>query len=227
MSLLDKSRPRRALILGATGLTGRFCLQEILASEGYERVVSIGRRSSGVTHPKLTEITAELSDLSDQADAFKCVDDIYCCLGTTIKKAGSQEAFRQVDFEAPLQAAKMGIDYGASQYFLISSLGADEDSKLFYLRTKGEVEEHISRLPYQAVHLFRPPGILGNRDETRTGEVIGNGLGKLLSPFLFGKLRKYRPMRAETIAKAMVAVSRESWKGIHFYDPILIRKIAG
>lgn len=191
---------RRALIAGATGLVGGELLRILLDRPEYDRVLSIGRRSLNLTHPKLTQRTVDFDRLSEAADAFQ-VDDVYCCLGTTIKKAGSQAAQRRVDYEYPLAMARLAAAQGAGQYLLVSSMGADSHSRFFYNRVKGDVEAAVSAAGVPAVQIFRPSLLLGDRQEVRMGERIAVWLSPLYGPLFPAK---YRPIQARDVAQAMV-----------------------
>src|SRR5258708_2620144 len=179
-----------ALILGSTGLVGGHCLSRLLATSHYERVVAIVRRPLP-THPKLTQLVTDFEKL-DKLEPCP-ITDVYCALGTTIKKAGSQEAFRKVDYDYPLQLAEWAIRMGAKQFLLVSSVGADPKSASFYLRVKGELESAVSKLPYEAVHIFRPGVLLGERPETRPMERFAIKVLTACQFALVGGLRKYRP----------------------------------
>src|SRR5882724_10182847 len=160
-----------ALLLGGSGLVGGFCLRAFLEYPARGRIVSLGRRELTVpAHPKLAQKIVSFENLS--IEDFANIDDLFCALGTTIGKAGSQAAFRQVDFEYPLAAAKLALQAGTKRFVLVSSVGADARSKNFYLRTKGELEQAVSALGFQSVHIFRPSLLLGKREEFRVGERV-------------------------------------------------------
>lgn len=203
MSSAEKPRDRSALILGATGLVGGKVLDRLLASDRCSAVATIGRRKVGRTHPKLTEHVIDFDHLEDHAGLF-AVDDIFCCLGSTIRKAGSQERFLEIDVEYPVRAAEMGSTAGAEQFLVVSSLGADPESRVFYSRAKGEMETRLRQVPLRAVWILRPSLLLGERDELRVGERVAEVVMVPVAPLLIGPLRKYRPIRASTVARAMV-----------------------
>jgi uncharacterized protein YbjT (DUF2867 family) len=149
--------------------------------------------------------------------------DIYCCLGTTIKKAGSQEAFRTVDFSLVVTTAELMRKQGADQFLVISAMGADSNSKIFYNRTKGEMESALQGLNYPCLRILRPSLLLGNREEFRLGEKIGILLTPVLRPFLLGSLKKYRPVEAQSVAQFMVKVAHDGpLSGVHVYESDLI-----
>lgn len=195
-----------ALIAGATGLVGGFLLGELLAAEEYDRVVSVGRRPSGRTHPKLTEVVADFAALDRLAEPLRG-DDAFCCLGTTIRRAGSKEAFRAVDHTAVLAYAWAAQRGGARRFFTVSAMGADPASRLFYNRVKGETEEALGVLRFATLALFRPGLLLGPRQEARLGESLAKAVLWAAEPLLVGRLERYRAIEAAVVAKAMVRCS--------------------
>lgn len=215
---------KTAIILGSTGLTGSHLLQLLLKSDIYERVISFVRKSSGVKHPKLSEQVVDF----DNEESYKPLiegNDMFCCLGTTIKKAGSQEAFEQVDFVYPTHFAKIAAEKGIKQYLIISALGANPQSSNFYMRTKGKCEEELRQIAFQSTSIFRPSLLLGNRHELRIGEKIGEYMMKVLSVFLIGRLKKYRAIKAKKVAYAMFAVAQQNTVGYHIYESDQISEI--
>jgi uncharacterized protein YbjT (DUF2867 family) len=208
---------RTALLAGATGLVGGQVLEQLLADGTWSRVVSIGRRSTPQRHAKLEQRIADLGALDAQLD-FPPVDDIFCCLGTTIKQAGSQAAFRRVDHDFVLGLANTGLRLGATQFLLVSAIGADPASRVFYNRVKGEVEAAIRKLPYRAVQIFRPGLLLGKRSEFRFGERIAMAVVPVVHPFLIGRLRRYHSIHARDVARAMVRIAREAPRGPNVWE---------
>jgi uncharacterized protein YbjT (DUF2867 family) len=217
---------RTALLLGASGLIGGHCLDLLLADQAYTQITILTRKVLARTHPKLTQHVVNFDRLGEVADAFR-VQDVFCCLGTTIKTAGSQEAFRKVDFTYPVESARLAMQQGAAQFLLVSSLGADAKSSVFYSRTKGEVERAIAASDLSSVQIFRPSLLLGERTEVRSGERIAEKVSRALSFLLIGPLRKYRPIEARAVAAAMIAVAKQSANGIHIYESDRIAQIAG
>ncbi|PYP92194.1 MAG: oxidoreductase [Candidatus Angelobacter sp. Gp1-AA117] len=213
---MEQTRPYTALLLGASGLVGGSCLRRLLEEEQYEKVISLGRRELPVTHPKLTQHRIAFESL--ETLDLPPMDDVFCALGTTIRKAGSQAAFRRVDLDFTVAAARLGLKHGAQQFVLVSSIGADPESGNFYLRTKGEVEKAIMDLSYPALHIFRPSLLVGDRKESRVGERIAIYASKVLEYMLVGGLRKYRPVNAATVADAMMAAGKSGNTGVHTYE---------
>lgn len=198
-----------ALIAGATGMVGSRLIRLLLDSPRYDKVISFVRRESGVVHEKLDERVQSLDDM--RLEPGETIDDVYCCLGTTIKKAKTQEAFKRVDHGYPLQLAELGKTHGAKQFLLISSMGADVDSRFFYSRVKGMTERDITALGYSTLHIFRPSLLLGERAEFRFGEKMGEAASRLLQPFMRGKLRKYRSIEGIQVARGMLSAASSHW----------------
>lgn len=191
----------KALLVGATGLVGGCVLARLLAHPQYSNVEIWVRRELPRHYPKLVQKVVDFSNLPlQQVQA----DHVFCCLGTTIGKAGSEAAFREVDHDYPLALARLARTGGSKKFLMVSALGADAASAVFYNRVKGEVENAITALDLPAVWFFRPSLLLGPRQGNRLGERIGAVIGKLIAPLLAGGLRKYRPIHVDTVAAAMV-----------------------
>jgi uncharacterized protein YbjT (DUF2867 family) len=214
--------PRSALLLGATGLVGGHCLDALLADEAYEAVTTLGRRPLGRTHPKLTHHVVDFDRLAEHAGVLTG-RDVFCCLGTTIKQAGSRDAFRRVDLLYPREAARLARANGAEQYLLVSALGASSRSPVFYNRVKGEAEEAILEMPFVGTYVFRPSLLLGERDAARPKEQLAEKVLGALSFALRGPLRAYKPIEGRTVARAMVTVAKAAPGGIQIYEPDAIR----
>ena len=217
---------RTALIVGATGLVGGHCLEHLLSEDAYERVVVLGRRTTGLDHPKLEEVITDFEQLADVRDRIRG-DDVYLCLGTTRAKAGSRNRFRQVDYGYPLMVATAAQLNGARQLLLVSSVGASPRSSAFYLQVKGELEAAITVLPVRSHHVFRPSMLLGARAERRRGEALGGQLGRAFSFAMVGNFRRYRPIAATSVAKAMVTAALMDEPGQHIYKHDDIVRLAG
>lgn len=194
---------KSALLAGATGLVGGYVLRRLLAHPSYSRVEILARRESPIRDPKLTQRIVDFARLDARVSGI-APDEVFCCLGTTIRQAGSEEAFRRVDYDYPLALARLAKAVGANKFLMVSALGANPKSAVFYNRVKGEVEQAIAAVGLPAACFFRPSILLGPRAESRLGEKIGIAVGKLIAPLLIGGLRKYRPIHADTVAAAMV-----------------------
>lgn len=205
---------KTALIAGSTGLIGSQLLQMLLDSDRYSHVVALTRQDLPLQHPKLTQLKIDFSKLGESLDDF-AADDIYCCLGTTMAKAGTKENFYQVDFYYPLLLAKSGKQRGAKQYMLVSALGADKNSSIYYNQVKGEIEEAVMKEHFNAIHIFRPSLLLGARSEQRTGEDAARIFYKIFG-FLIPK--KYKAIDSAKVARAMLHFASQEQKGTHIHE---------
>lgn len=214
---------RTAMIFGATGAVGSHCLDQLLAGADYGQVVSIGRRKTGRSHPKLREIETPLDRLLDVAQLeVGPIEVAFCCLGTTQAKAGSRAEFRRVEVEYPRQAARLAKAWGACQLLLISAIGADAGSPLFYNKVKGEVEAAVIAEGLAATSVFRPSLLLGHRKDFRWKEKFGEPLMRLLSLVMVGPARRLRPIEARTVARALVHVTAAPPPGVTIYSSDMI-----
>ncbi len=195
-----------ALIAGGSGLVGGHLLRQLLDNSDYTRVVALVRRPIPLSHPKLEQVMVDFSAL-EKTPADLCCDDAFCCLGTTIKEAGSRENFRAVDHGAVLAFAWAAQRHGARRFFMVSSLGANAESRIFYSRVKGETEDALMVLGFGTLAIFQPSLLLGLRAKMRWGERFWSGIMWLADPLLFGSLRKYRAIDATVVARAMLRCS--------------------
>ncbi|SIR33177.1 oxidoreductase [Pontibacter lucknowensis] len=209
-------RTRTALIAGASGLVGSHLLLMLLQSDRYSQVISVGRRELAIIHPKLDQQIVDFDNLKKSASEL-AADDVFCCLGTTIKKAGTKDAFYKVDHTYVTQLAEITLRRNATQFLVVSAMGADASSRIFYNRVKGEMERDIQALGFTSLHIFRPALLLGEREEHRTGEEISARIMKPLSMLMIGPMRKYRPIKAETVASAMLRAAAQDQKGDKVY----------
>jgi len=207
---------KSATLVGASGLVGGELLNYLLNGPEYARVLVLVRKPLGIKHPKLEERVIEFECLARYKDCFK-VNEVFCCLGTTIKKAGSQEAFKKVDVDYPLEIAKLAQEMQAEKFLIISSMGANPKSSVFYSRMKGLLEERLKEIGINYLHIFRPSLLLGNRKEFRLGETVSAFLTKGLSFVFVGALKKYKPIAAKTVASGMYKAAQRMAEGIHIY----------
>ena len=206
-----------ALIAGATGLVGNAILQQLMADNQYEKIIITTRKLIDVKHPKLIQQQIDF----DSIESFKLgcrVDDVFCALGTTIKTAGSQDAFYKVDYTYVVNLGKWCVANGVKRFLIVSAMGASSKSGIFYNRVKGEMETAVSQLNIPQKQVFRPSLLMGNRTEKRGGEKIAQlvmgGLG-----FLFaGPLLKYKGIHADIVAKAMINAAKADGMGFKIYD---------
>ena len=215
---------RSALLLGATGLVGGQVLDLLLDDPGYARVVVLGRRPVDRRHPGLEQHVADLGRLDEHAARFG-VDDVFCCLGTTIRAAGSQEAFRRVDHDYVVGAARVAASAGARRYLVVTAAGADAGSRIFYNRVKGEAEAGVRAQPFGGVVILRPSLILGPRAERRTAEALAQRIAPALNVLMVGPLRRYRAVEARTIARAMVRLAKQELRGVRIVESEEIQEI--
>lgn len=201
-----------ALVVGATGLIGDLLSHRLVESNVYEKVKILARRPLTWQHPRLQEIKF---DFDYPNGLLAQADDIFCCLGTTIRKAGSKEAFRKVDYQYPIDIARLGLDNGAQQFSIVSSMGADSESTFFYNRVKGDVERDLATLGYPTLMIFRPSLLLGERPEFRFGEKLGEGLMRLVSPLIPAK---YKAIDASKVANAMLQTAQQGLTGKHIFE---------
>ncbi len=213
-----------ALIAGATGLIGRHLLEKLLEDDHYQTLYVLTRKPLSHANPKIKELVVDFDTFSE--DDLPAVDDVYCCLGTTMKKAGSKNAFRKVDYHYPLKIAQIARQKGARQYLLVSSMGADKRSRFFYNQVKGEVEEAVAVVGFETLHIFQPSILLGERTEKRLGERIGQISMQVIAPLLLGRLRKYRPIRASMVAEAMQKAAEKNLTGPHLFESDKIKILA-
>ena len=211
---------RCALLVGATGLIGSRLLTRLLAHPGYERITLWLRRPISLEIHKLVQVVVDFERLRDYAFDLDA-EDVYVALGTTIKKAGSQEVFRRVDHDYPVEVARLVLRCGAQRFLMVSAVGADARSRIFYNQVKGETEADIRTLGLPKVWFFRPSLLLGDRKETRRGERAAMALGTVVAPLMVGGLRRYRPIAADTVAAAMIyAATRDVQPGVVESDEI-------
>ncbi|MBJ6137092.1 NAD(P)H-binding protein [Marinobacter litoralis] len=192
----------KVMVLGSTGLTGGLLVKRLLGNPGITTVVAPVRRPLEWSHPNLDAPVIDFDDMNAHAGMFH-VDVLVCCLGTTIKKAGSQDAFRKVDYSYALNAARLAKEAGAKACILMSAIGASPNSSVFYSRVKGELEEAVRALEFPYLSIYQPSLLLGQRQEHRTAEGLGMAVMPVANRALVGPLRKYRAIGAETIAVAM------------------------
>ena len=215
---------KTALVIGSTGLIGSQLVDILLESEHYQKVVIFVKRESGKSHPKLEQHIINF-DAPETYQHLVKGDDLFCTIGTTIKKAGGQSAFRKVDYEYPIAFSKIAKTNKIKQFLIVSSLGANKDSNNFYLKTKGEIQDLLKDCNFESVSVLQPSLLLGNRTEFRLGEKVGAFFMKML-PFLFiGSLKKYKPIEGKTVAKALLKIAQKNNKGFKIYESNVIQEI--
>jgi uncharacterized protein YbjT (DUF2867 family) len=207
---------KTATLIGATGLIGGELLKRLLNDAYFEKVRILIRRPIAMDHPKLEKKLVDFNDADSLLIALDGSDVIFVSVGTTQKKVkGDKNAYRKVDLDIPVNIAKYGKTAGCKIFVLVSSVGANSKSNNFYLRLKGKVEDEIGKIEIESVHIMRPSMLLGKRSESRPLEKIGQPLMRAFS-FLFPL--RYKPIQANDVAKAMLAVSKENEKGFFVYE---------
>lgn len=207
---------KKALIAGATGLVGRELLTILLDKPSYSNIISLVRRPTGLSHSKLAEVVVDFENLHEYKELFN-VEDVFCCLGTTIKKAKTRSAMYRVDVEYPVNLAMLTKEAGAEQFSVISSIGASPEAKSWYLKMKGDLEEKLDSIGFNSLHIFRPSLLLGEREEWRLGEKLAGVIYPLFSPILVGSFKKYRAIKARTVAAGIYKAAQEPGKGTKIF----------
>ncbi|MEH7075672.1 oxidoreductase [Neobacillus drentensis] len=220
-----KNRNKTALILGATGLVGNELVRFLIQHKRYEKIHLLVRRPIASKDPTYEAHVVDFEQLHTYRELFQ-VTDVFCCLGTTIKKAKSKEAFRKVDFEYPVEAAKIAKASGVEKFLIITAMGSNAKSRIFYNQVKGEVEESLGSLSLPSVHIFRPSLLLGERSEFRFGEKIAAKASAFLNVLMVGPLRPYQAIEARDVAAAMAIVAESSKRGVNIYPSHTIKRIA-
>lgn len=214
---------KSALLLGSTGLVGSELLEQL--KPHYDRIIVLTRKLDRTATAPIEQHMVDFNKLDDVADLFK-VDDVYCCLGTTIRVAKTQEAFREVDYTYPLKAAQLAKAANANQFLIVTAMGADPRSSIFYSRVKGELEQSLLELSLPSLHIFRPSLLLGQRKQLRIVERIAIAMNPLLRFIMSGPLRRYRPIHASIVARGMWAAARSNSYGSHIYSSHEIEQLA-
>ncbi len=216
---------RTAIVFGATGLVGKMLVEELIGSEQYSLVKTFVRKGSGdPVNIKTEEHIIDFGRLPDFYDLIRG-DDLYICLGTTIKKAGSVAAMERIDRDLPVSIATAAVNNGVKRVAVVSSVGASPGSSNYYLRIKGEMEEKIRNAGFDHVAIVRPSMLLGERSEKRFGESAGKVLINILGFFLFGKYKKFRGIKAKDVAKAMIRILNGTDTG-RIYESDELQKLA-
>lgn len=205
---------KTALLVGATGLVGTACLHELIKEKAYTKIHFFTRKKGDYDLPD--HVVQHVVDFNE-LNAFsidETIDAVFCCLGTTMKKAGSKAAFELVDYTYVMESAKLGLHHNATHFSFVSAVGADENSFFYYNRIKGKVEKDLKQLGYPSLVILRPSMLGGKRSEFRLGEQVGTWIMRLFNPLFAGKMKRYAIVDAEKVAKKMVALSLTHQHGI-------------
>jgi uncharacterized protein YbjT (DUF2867 family) len=217
--------PRVALLAGASGLVGGYVLDVLLDAPDFGRVYAVTRRPLGREHPRLANRIVQFDKLETQLKGQTC-QVAFCCLGTTMKQAGSEQAFRQVDFDYVLAFARAARVAQAQRFVVVSSAGANSQSKNFYLRVKGEMEQALEALNFASLDILQPGPLLGFRRDIRPAELAATLVMPLLNPLLGGTRQPYRGISARKVAAAAVGCVRSGRRGVYRYTYPALQALA-
>jgi uncharacterized protein YbjT (DUF2867 family) len=217
---------RIVMLAGASGLTGAHTLDALLDAPDIARVLAVSRRPLGREHSRLANRIVQFQHMEAQLKGISA-DAALCCLGTTIRQAGSQERFRAVDIDAVLAFARTAKAANAKRFVVISAVGADPSAKNFYLRTKGEMEEELEAVGFESLDILQPSVLLGWRKEMRPLELLACVFMPVVNPLLPGKYVPYRGISAATVGQAMLGATRSGRRGLQRYTYAGIQALAG
>jgi uncharacterized protein YbjT (DUF2867 family) len=216
---------KTATIIGATGMIGQNLVGLLLEDGYFDTVRLIVRRPVEKTHPDMEIKLVDFGDMESLKLALEGSDTIFCCIGTTQKKVkGDKALYRSIDFDIPVNAARLGKETGCEKFIIVGAVGANAESNNFYLRLKGEVEEALKQTGVASIHIMRPSMLLGKRAESRPAEKVGQVLSKALS-FLLPS--KYKPVEGMDVARAMLKIAKEDRAGFHIYHYKEIKRLTG
>lgn len=198
---------KTAIILGATGLTGGILLEKLLNDESYEKTIHFSRSPVGKISPNFEQYLTDMFQLEKHSEAFKA-DVVFCCIGTTKSKTPDKETYKKIDYGIPVTAAKLAKKNGIETFIVISAMGADTNSSIFYNKTKGEMQRDVLNQNIEKTYILQPSLIVGDRTENRFGEKVATFFMKSFG-FLIPK--KYKMIKAETIAEAMLVLAKKGF----------------
>jgi uncharacterized protein YbjT (DUF2867 family) len=216
---------RQALVAGGSGFVGSRLLKVLLKAPEYSRVFAISRRPLPIDHAKLANRIMPLEQARAQLAGLRC-QDVYCCIGSTLRSAGSEAERRKVDFDLALSFARTAHALGATRFVVVTSAGADAASRNPYLRVKGELEQALRDLRFESLDILRPGLLLGMREEMRPLEFTGRFLMPLANPLLRGKHARWRGISGEDVANAMLGAVRTQRRGVHAYEGTTLKVLA-
>lgn len=200
---------KTAIILGATGLTGSILLEKIIKDDRYETIKLFSRKKIDGLPSKVIQYTGDILNLAGFIKDFTG-NEVFCCIGTTAKKTPDKKTYRSIDYGIPVTASKISKENNISTFLVISAMGANTKSNIFYNKTKGEMERDVLAQKIEKTYVLQPSIIGGNRKEIRIGEKIGLAVFKLFQPLFVGKLKNYKIIEAETIAQAMINLANSN-----------------
>ncbi len=208
---------KKAILFGASGLIGSYLLSDLLSNEDYEIVTVVVRKNINISHPKLKVLIGDFHALASLKEAL-VADEIFITLGSTKKKTPDQHEYYQADHDYPVLAAKLAKQNGATSVFIVTAIGANANSKFFYVKTKGETERDIIALNFEHTHIFRPSMLMGERNESRLFEKILMKIWAVCNPLLIGgNLKKYKGILAKDVAQAMINAANDQQQKVKIY----------
>lgn len=216
---------QKAIIIGSTGLIGNHLLKYLIMDENFNQVIAFVRKPTPSNNKKLSYVVTDFKQM-EKIETNLQGDVLFVCVGTTMAKAGSKEAFLKIDYNIPVDMAHLAVQNGVKSCVVVSSLGADPHSANFYLQTKGKMEQAIEKLGFKNTVFMRPSILFGAREEFRFGELIGKFLMKVFGPFFLGSLKKYKGIAGKTVAKAMLIASLHPINGVKKYESNEIENLA-
>lgn len=215
----------KAIIAGASGLIGSNLLTMLLQHPEYDEVLLLNRRQLPLQHKKLVQTVINFDKLDQYADLVKG-HAVFCCLGTTQKQTPDRKLYRRIDHDYPVKLAQFAAQNGVKHYHLVSAIGANSSSSNFYLKTKGDAENDVKAAGVDSLHIYQPSFLEGKREKPRLGEKIANAIFTVINPLLFGGLKKYRSIKAQTVASAMLNQSLTNNNGVFTYTTDKIKQLA-
>ncbi|WP_069660041.1 NAD(P)H-binding protein [Arcticibacter eurypsychrophilus] len=215
---------KKVIVVGGSGLIGSHLIQSLLREDRIEEVVALVRKPLDLIHAKLKQQIVSFDDPNTFSELING-DAVMCCLGTTKSKTPNLKDYKKIDYDYPLLIAKIASDHFVPQFHLISSLGADSQSVMFYTKTKGKLEDRIKALKFRSLHIYQPSLLDGDRKEARPTEKIAIGVMRLINPILLGPLKNYRSIKVETIANAMVIQTLKNLEGTFTYPSDKIKEL--
>ena len=208
---------KKAIVIGATGMVGTQLIKQLIENETYSEIVSLVRRASGITHPKLKEQIINFDEPENWSNVVTG-DVLFSTLGTTLAQAKNKEAQFEVDFTYQFTVAKIAAKNGVSNYVLISSAGANSNSIVFYTSMKGKLEDAVKRLPFNVISIIRPGQLAGDRTEKRKSEKIGLSVMHFINKL--GMMKRYKPIYAHKVARAMINAAEKKESGTYTLDKV-------
>lgn len=207
-----------AIIAGASGFIGTFLIDILLNSKEYTKVKVLVRKPLAISHPKLQQCVISLDDKNALADCVEKEDVVFCCLGTTMKVAGSKEAFYKVDYSYPAYLGEIAKAKGVSHFLIVTASGSSEKSLFYYSQVKGKIEQYLQSLGFDSLHIFRPSLLMGERKEHRSGEKVAQKVMTFLNYFMVGPLKRAKGIHGKTVAESLYRHSLDTKKGLFIWE---------